>query len=785
MDATAYRDARRGLLAQEALGAVQDGTAVPVGLSRSDRRRALVDLTDAWLSQVFAASGAADAGCALVAVGGYGRGDLAPGSDLDLLLLTPDTSAVEDVAERLWYPVWDSGVRVDHSVRTVAQARRMAAQDMRVMLGLLDLRVVAGDPGHGERLSAAVLGDWRALARRRLPDLRATVLERRDRRGDLADLLEPDLKESYGGLRDVTILRAVAASWLTDVPHAGVDIARERLLDMRDALHEEALVEERRPADVLRLQDQDAVAVRMGMVDADELLRAVSQAAREVSYASELTWHRVERLSRPRTVLGRRVRRSATARVPLADGVVAHDGEVVLSVDVRPERDPVLVLRVAAAAAQAGLPIAPATLHRLASESAPMPVPWPPGARDAFVSLLGAGPALVPTWESLDRAGLIAPLIPEWDPVRSAPQRNPVHVFRVDRHLVETAAQASQRVRRVDRPDLLLVGALLHDIGKGRPGDHTEVGMALVERLAPRLGFDEGDSCTLVTLVQHHLLLPEMATRRDLDDPATVQQVAVAVADRRTLDLLHALTEADAAATGPAAWSEWKAGLIETLVAKVRATLAGEVVVEPAVAETDTGLLQAPGLQVSMESSPAATTVIVVADDRPGLLGDIAGVLALNRLEVRSADTRTVGARAISAWTVLPLFGEPPAVEQVRIDLERALSGSLDVAARLAARDRRRVPAAAPARVEFISGAASSADVLEVRAHDEPALLYRLGRVLATTGASITAARVATIGSEAIDCFYVQCPDGSRLDSDDRARIVAAVLAELRPGSAD
>ena len=731
---------------------------------------------------MFAASGAGDSDYALVAVGGYGRGDLTPGSDLDLLLLVPDRGrgSVEEIADRIWYPVWDSGVRVDHSVRTVAEARRMAASDVRVVLGLLDARLVAGSEAQVERLRSVVLGDWRALARTRVPELGESVRERRVRSGDLAHLLEPDLKESFGGLRDVTILRAVAASWLTEVPRVGLSEAHDRLLDVRDALHEEAISAERRPGDVLRLQDHDGVAERLGLRGADALLREVSDAARVVAYASEVTWQRVARLTRKRPALRRRMKASSVQRTPLADGVVIHDGEVVLAVDARPDRDPVLALRLAAAAAQAGLPISPAAVHRLAEESAPMPIPWPAEARDALVSLLGAGPALVGTWEALDRVGLIERWIPEWGPVRSAPQRNPLHIYRVDRHLVETVAQAGSRVRRVDRPDLLLTGALLHDIGKGREGDHTEVGVAIVADLAPRLGFDADDTDILVSLVQQHLLLPEMATRRDLDDPATIRHVADAVGDRRTLELLHALTESDALATGPAAWSDWKSGLIRDLVAKTEAALAGAVVPpEPNIAESHPDLAGAPGLQVRIIPGAAATTVLVGADDRRGLLGDIAGVLALHRLEVRSADTQTVGSRALSEWTVHPLYGDPPPVEQVRADLERVFAGTLDVSQRLAARSRRSVAAVAPARVDFVSGAASAADVLEVRAHDEPGLLHRLGSALADADAFITAARVATLGSEVVDAFYVRRPDGQRLDAGDRARVIATVLDAL------
>lgn len=772
---SAYRDARRELLSR------------PVA-SRPARRRALSALTDDWLSAVFEASGAEAIGACLVAVGGYGRGELTAGSDLDLLLVLPDRidpsdARVAEVVDRLWYPVWDSGVPVDHSVRTPAEVRRAATKDIRVILGLLDARPIAGDISLGERVASAILADWRALARTRLDEVRASVDSRRVRHGDAAHLLEPDLKESYGGLRDAGIVDAVAASWVTDVPREGLDEVRSTLLDIRDALHDCALEEGRRPSDVLRAQDQEDVAHRLGLPDRDALLRELGEAARAVAYASDTMWHRISRLQRGRSDRGvrRRLRRPGPERVPLADGVVVHDGEVALAADARPDRDPVLMLRLAAAAAQAGLPVSPGAVARLARESAPMPVPWPDDARDALVSLLGAGSGLVPVWEALDQHGLIVRLIPEWVTVRSAPQGNPVHLYRVDRHLVETAAESAAHLREVSRPDLLAVGALLHDIGKGLPGDHSEVGAELTETIAERMGFDAADRGTLVSLVRHHLLLPDTATRRDLEDPLTAEHVAAAVASVGTLDLLRALTYADAAATGPGAWSEWKASLVDDLVARTRARLSGALPPAPAaMAERHAHLLASEGVELVLEPGSPASRVIVAAPDRPGLLGAIAGVLAVHRLEVKAADTETVGDRAITAWTVVPFYGEFPSLDLVRSDVLRALAGEWDVRERLA--HRRRGTTGAPPRVDFVPGAASDADVLEVRAHDEPALLHRIGEAIWEAGASITAARIETLGSEAVDVFYLRAAEGGRLGSAERAHVVGAVLDRLQHG---
>ena len=782
-DSSAYREARRELLDR------------PI-TSRGARRRALASLTDDWLAHLLSSSGAEQLGAALVAVGGYGRGELTGGSDLDLVLVLPDRidPADRDVAETvdaLWYPVWDSGVRVDHSVRTLAETRRMATADIKVILGLLDARTIAGDRDLGDRVAATVLADWRALARTRLGELRSLVGERRARSGDVAHMLEPDIKEGYGGLRDASILEAIAASWITDVPREGLSDARSVLLDIRDALHDHAMADGRRPSDVLRTQEQGDVAARLGLRDRESLLRVVSDAARTIAYASDTTWHRVGRLLRQRSSrqIRRRLRRPGPERVPLADGVVVHDGEVALALEARPERDPVLMLRLAAAAAQADVPVSPGALARLARDGAPMPSPWPSSARDALTSLLGAGPGLIPVWEALDQHGLIVRLIPQWESVRSAPQGNPVHLYRVDRHLVQTAAECAVHVRDVARPDLLLVAALLHDIGKGQPGDHSEVGADIADAVAGSMGFSPDDRARIVTLVRHHLLLPETATRRDLDDPVVADRVAASVGTIECLDLLRALTFADAAATGPGAWSDWKESLVDDLVARTRAQLGGQPDERPGpslIAQRHPHLLASDDVVVAWEPATSvgdAARLIVAAPDRPGLLGAIAGTLAVHRLEVKAADTESVGQRAVTGWTVVPFFGDLPRLELVRADLLRVLDGDLDLATRLAHR-RQGTSAAAP-RVDFAPGASSHADVLEVRAHDEPALLHRVGEAIRLAGGSITAARVETLGSEVVDVFYLQRPDGSRLDSQERARIVEAVLDGLEPARSE
>jgi [protein-PII] uridylyltransferase len=734
----------------------------------ADRARRTTQV-DRWLAELLGA----EAGVALVAVGGYGRKELLPRSDLDVLLLHGGRDDIAGIADRIWYPVWDSGAELDHAVRTVPQARRMARADLKVALGLLSARHVAGDPDLTERLRAGALEDWRSAAPARLAELHDAHTERARASGELAFLLEPDLKEARGGLRDVHAIQAVAAAWVAPAPGPKVRTAYEQILDTRHALHE---VTGRR-LDRLVLEEQDEVARALGLLDGDVLLRMLAGAARTVAYAVDHAFRQADRLGGQPG--GRRLRRRPAERRPLADGVVEQDGEVVLARVADPASDPALVLRAAAAAAQAGFPLAPRTLDRL-TECPPLPVPWPAAARDSLLSLLGAGQAAVSVWEALDTEGLVTALIPDWERVRNRPQRNPLHTFTVDRHLAEAAARAAALTREVARPDLLLLAALLHDVGKGWPGDHSVTGEVVARDVGRRMGLPAPDVDLVASAVRLHLLLPMVATRRDLDDPVTVKQVATAVRSRALLELLHALAIADGLATGPAAWNDWKATLVADLVRRVKAVLDGEPMPGPAPLRTDQ-------LALAAEGGPAATVrgseVTVVAPDRPGLLWRAAGVLASHRLAVRSANATSVGGTAVSVFDVEPEFGDPPDATLVAADLRRMLQGRLDVEDRLDRRARavRSRAAAIPApKVTLIDDASDTATVVEVRAHDAPGLLWRVGRALGECGLDVRAARVETLGAEVVDVFYVTDGDGKPLAADDlRRTIVHSVLAAL------
>ncbi|MGA8112501.1 MAG: HD domain-containing protein, partial [Actinocatenispora sp.] len=437
-----------------------------------------------------------------------------------------------------------------------------------------------------------------------------------------------------------------------------------------------------------------------------------------------------------------------------------------------------------------GLPVATATLEWLAAACPAPPQPWPPAVRDAFLRLLDSGPGLVAAWEAADRYGLITRWLPEWQEIRNLPQPGPVHRHTVDRHLVQTVVCAGEYTRAVDRPDLLLVAALLHDIGKGRGTDHSVVGGDIAAGVARRMGLTEVDVTVVGRLVRRHLLLPETATRRDLADPVTIGTVAEAVGDTVTLDLLAALSHADATAAGPVAASGWRLGLMDRLVDGVRGTLRTGELPTPAAPTTETVALAAeplPAVRVEQDH------VTVVARSSAGLLAAVAGCLAVHQLTVLSADVAGVpadgsvetdplggepdAAAVAVSCAVRPEFGSGPDAARLTADLRRAVRGEFPVTARLEARERgypRGAAGVPPPRVVWQDGAATGAVVLELRAADRIGLLFRVANALAEADVWVRAARISTLGAAAVDCFYLV---GDWSDPARRAAVSAAVTA--------
>ena len=465
-------------------------------------------------AEVTADVGAALDGLCLMAVGGYGRGVLAPYSDLDLVMVhggrrPPD----EDLLRRLWYPMWDAGFQVGSRGQATfvegVTARRQPRHRHR------DCSAAGRSPAIPRWVPTCATTRCAAGASSATGGcevLRARTIARHEAAGEAAFMLEPDLKLGRGGLRD-----AATVGWLEAADlrfhaddRAAVDEAERVLLDVRVALHRVT----QRAEEILRLDDQDAVAdvarVRVGRSDDDAgrdrrprpRLGArgavgLSRSPVEAELAGRrVRWRRASCWTMARCTCRRRCRSPVSRRWccawPSPRRARRRRSRGPRSTGWRPR-------------------------------SSRSTGPWPAGAVDEFVAFLLEGDRAIPVREALDHAGLIVRMLPEWAPVRSRPQRNAYHRYTVDRHLWEAAAEASKIADRVHRADLLVLGALLHDIGKGYPGDHTEVGVELVADDRPTAGpVGRATPQCWQRSVRHHLLLPDVATRRDLADPATI-----------------------------------------------------------------------------------------------------------------------------------------------------------------------------------------------------------------------------------------------------------------------
>lgn len=709
---------------------------------------------------------------ALIAVGGYGRRELAPFSDLDVLLVHRGVKNIDEIASLMWYPIWDAGLKLGHAVRTPKETLQICATDLDTATALVTARHLAGSELLAQEVIGSARDAWRQRGRTWLVTLHERMQERYVTSGEVAFLLEPNIKEGLGGLRDIHALwwAVEAGLVLTSQDADALKKCNETLLQVRVALHQHT----NRVGDVLHLEEQIPVAAALEYANDDALMSAIAVAGQQVAWISDEAWSQLDPPA------------SASA-VPqgIASGVALVNGEIRLADDIDPADDPTLVLRVATAAARHRARIDRDSLNRLGERTQVWPDPWPAGASDDLVALLLEGDAAIAVFEALDQRNLIVKVLPEWEPNRSRPQRNAYHRYTVDRHLWQTVANAAALADRVSRPDLLVLGALFHDIGKGYPGDHTEVGVKMFATIGVRMGLSAEDIDIVTMLIQHHLLLPDIATRRDLSDDATLTMVAETVKTTLVLELLHALTEADSLATGSSAWGSWKAGLVTMLVDRVSHVLGGGDVQEVMWRLfPDAGVLEMMSAQkIEVRTTPDQITV--VSPDRPGTFSRVAGVMALHGLDVLGAEAHSdEQGMAASEFRVVPPTYGPIEWQPIIADVTRVLKGELALDARLAERVATyRAPRAttasapAPLRVRIDNAASSNATVIEIHAPDQLGILHRMTKALADCGLDIRHARVQTLGNEVVDTFYVRTANGTKVtDIQHQSEIQRAIL---------
>ena len=853
------------------------------GVGGQDVVRAISALTDGIVAELFgsicAEAGATEPPLALVATGGYGRRELSPRSDIDLLALLPeDRSAhrvqADQIAEKFHRALWDAGLEAGYAARTLDQCVQLAREDHTIRTAMLDGRLVVGDGQLFKGLERATVTELEA---RRVEEFIAEKLEeyteRRKRYGGSVWLLEPHLKQGKGGLRDLQ-----AALWIARVRHkvaglgeagergllparevAATRVARDLLWRFRNELHYAT----NRRDDRLTFDNQRKLAQALGYSDdpggelgVEKLMRDAFIALLEIARASDALIDRCAVEDAPKPLIGRR----APKPLPIDAAFKIWNGRV--SVNDRDvfARRPADLIRLYAVAENHALPVYSYARDLLVQELQRIG-PQLANDREAhfeFWQLLvrdgSDGSALLP----LHELGVIGALFPEVERLRARAQHSLYHVYTVDTHtvfalhrmmrlrsggLAEEEADLTRIARALQRPLVLMLGLLFHDLGKGLGPDHSARGGELVRAYAQRISLDPGDARDVEWLVLAHLRMSMISQRRDLEDAALIESFAREVETAERLDMLYLLTYVDMASVSPENWTKWKSHLLRTLYEKTRAALlptgsvhaqsveqrrerlAGRVVPlageQAALVPEFVKALPERYLTIARPETAARHLMLwavarktgfagelhrsevgeagltLLANDRPGLLALFSAALAANGIDILGAEVNSLeGGIALDTFVVREAGGHgAPAQtrwEAARGDLLRLLSGAEDPHQLVQRRLRRASWASSGApsvatkvRVDDVSSAAMT--ILDVTAQDRPGLLHTIADALHRASVSIVVARIATEGNRATDAFYLRDVSGDRLpgssgkisDLSRRDAVVAAVQAAI------
>ncbi len=785
---------------------------------------------------------------ALVALGGYGRQELFPRSDIDLMILyRSEYREVGKVADSILYPLWDTGLEVGHGVRSVEESISHAAEDYFFRVALLDARLICG--------SADLFEELKSIYRSRFVDghreefvmeMKSHRIARRRRFGTHSYLLEPNIKEGRGGMRDVQTMLWTARvvyglTGLEDMVSAGLLLDEEKkdfidglemLIRLRTFLHYLS----KRKNDQLYFEQQEEVAeafgyrAKNGVLAVEDFMRDVYGCLQNISVITDLFFDHVDE------VLGLL---AGSAEIPdkvVEKGIEVRRGKVHLTArTAQLQMKPHILIRLFLVMARTGLPLHHGTrkiirgyLHLVDDK-----VRSSPRLAGTFFNIMFEAQDVFAVLEAMLETGVLPSCIPEFSRIITLAQYDVYHIYTVDRHSLQTVAELKQQAKEmkgvhhnVKSQKVLYLGALLHDVGKGSGRDHSVEGSGLAAAAGKRLGLSEGDCDSLAFVVRHHLFIPENALRRDLNDSLFIQRCAETIGDLDKLSMLYLISVADSKATGPSAWSDWKAALMEELYYKVYsyfdsrrkgsteaavpeehagqgvewlrdqagAQLNGEsgVRVDMAVLSEDYMLSFAPEViarhilihrdnypllrQKSLVKADEGTdswSLLIMAADRPGLLAKICGVMALNNLAVIRAQIFTwEDGTVVDVLDVRPTDGLGFAEKDwqaLNDDLDKAICHRLGLGHRL----HSKLSSGYPCRRDLIGEMATkvlidnkSSDVysvIEVYSVDLPGQLYRITQMLADFGMNIHKAYIATEVGQLIDVFYVLDDRGKKL----------------------
>jgi [protein-PII] uridylyltransferase len=787
-------------------------------------------------------------GMALVALGGYGRRELFPFSDIDILLLH-EPSAKKNLApatESLFYPLWDAGLEVGHSVRTIKTCIKDAQKDFFFQVALLDARFIAGSQKLFTGLTEAYQKKF--VHGRRLEFLNEMTFHRNERHrrfGQHSYQLEPQIKESRGGLRDVQAMIWTArfvfglkdladmteAGLLTDIEHKNFLKAWNHLIKIRNRLHYIS----GRKNDRLFFEHQEEIAKAFKYRDqqnhlaVEMFMRDVYDHMQTISTCSDLFFehaHEVIGQGHLSSNEGLREDRQLEAGLGIRKGFIYLANQAAL------EQRPDLLMRVFFHAAKLGLQIHYQTRKLINSSLGLVNESFQtsPGIGKLFLQLLmekNSRAAL----EIMLESGFLAAYIPEFAFLKSRAQHDVYHVYTVDHHQVQTVAalaalrkEQKEIMSHISAPHLLFLGALIHDIGKGRGLDHSEIGAELACGIGQRLGLSKAEGETLSFLVKRHLFLTETAMHRDLEDAVLIRRCSAVIDNIDKLSMLYLLSIADAKSTGPTVWSDWKGALLLELYLKIALTL-DEAAPDPV--EIQQGLVW---IQEKIQQSlPAQTfydvetlpedyllsfspeeiadhilksqrlkgdevlcfphkkdnffTLLIITGDRPALLSKICGVLALHNLKVLAAKIFTLpDGTAVDSLDVQSVYPEEDVAcdwDRLREDLELAVTFRLGLEHRLSKKSLYPIRSSSKkmpqhsVKVNFDNESSDAFTIIEVYAHDRPGLLYLITRTLSYFHISIFRAKIGSHSDQVVDVFYV-------LDQNNNKLTEAFLIEEIR-----
>ncbi len=815
---------------------------------------------------------------AVLMVGGSGRREMAPYSDIDLLFLTPykKTAWVENVVESSLYILWDLKLKVGYAVRSCDECLAQAHSDFTIRTNLLEGRFIYGEEALAEDLETRL---WSELFSKTGPEFVAAKLDEREQRhaknGGTRYMVEPNVKESKGGLRDMQTLYWIA-KYLYGTKSVN-DLVKKKVFDRREhkvftkaeaflwttrsLLHLKA----GRAVEQLTFDLQVEVAQALGYKDkpgrraAEQFMQVYFTHAISVGELTRIFLTKLETEHvKPRPGFGFHVRKVlGFEKDETATGYLELNGRLGIADEDEFFQDPVNILRLFQEARRTGLLIHPDAMRAITARRDLFTdaVRRDPAAIEVFLDLLLGNSNPERALRRMNELGVLGAFIPEFGKIFAMMQFNMYHSYTVDEHSIQCVSILSQIERGELQEDLpvvssileggginrrvLYLAVLMHDIGKGRPEDHSIIGAQIVTDVCTRLGLPSEEVETVAWLVRHHLLMSDVAQKRDISDPRTVRDFAREVRTTGNLKLLVALTVCDIRGVGPNTWNNWKAVLLRELYAATREELTegttGNVRlarIEQAQAEFAEGLDLSPAqltqeierhfapfwlngdvptqLTLSrlsrsvaedeirhdfqLDKARGATRVCFAMSDHPGLFARISGALALAGADIKDARTYTTSdGVANSVFWIQDEAGkayEKARLGRLRKSVGDILDGKRKAGAALAKKDapKRRVAAVTvPTTINIDNDASEIFTLIEVDTRDRPGLLYDLTRAFKAMNLSISSAIIATYGNQAVDTFYVKDLFGHKIhDKDKRARIAARLReAVLSPDSAE